>query len=47
MDQSVSSPLAEIIRKAAQSKTEGPVSKIEKRFKDAGSDIFVLCDVSG
>ena len=47
----VSSPLADIIKKAMNSKASGAVSeakaKIEKRMKGASSEILVVCDLSG
>ena len=41
------SPLADVIRKAAQSTVEGPAARLKKRFENAGPDRAVLCDCSG
>lgn len=42
----VASPLANIIRKAAEKQVEGPVAKLRKRFTEASGQVFLLCDVS-
>lgn len=47
----VSSPLADVIKRATQKKSSGAISKarakIEKRMKGASDEILVVCDLSG
>jgi hypothetical protein len=40
-------PLAEIIRRAAESKTEGgPASKLKKRYSEASEEVLIVADCS-
>jgi hypothetical protein len=43
----VSSPLADIIKRASQMPAEGPAAKVKARWDDAGPDVYLLLDVSG
>lgn len=45
-DNEIASPLQDIIRKAMESKAEGPIAKLRKRFEGCSPVIAVLCDVS-
>lgn len=46
MSTEIVSPLADIIRRAAESKIEGPFAKLKKRMADATNEIVVLADTS-
>lgn len=46
MSTEIVSPLADIIRRAAESKIEGPFAKLKKRMANASSEIVVLVDTS-
>lgn len=46
MSNELVSPLAEIIRRAAESKADGPIAKIKKRLADASSEVVLLADTS-
>jgi hypothetical protein len=45
-DNEIASPLQEIIRKAMESKAEGPIAKLRKRFDGCSPVIVALVDVS-
>ncbi len=44
--QEVISPLAQIIRRAAESKADGPIANARKRLADASDEVVLLLDVS-
>ena len=47
MSQEIASPLADIIRKAAERKVEGPLAQMRKRFDKASDALVIVADVSG
>jgi len=47
MPQELLAPLQEVIRRAAESKVEGPATKLRARFESASNEIVLLADCSG
>ena len=39
-------PLADVVKRAAQSQVQGPAAKMKRRFADASLEVVVLCDLS-
>ncbi len=47
MSAEVTSPLRDIIKRAAERQVEGPAGKMKQRFVDASDEIVAVCDCSG